>query len=140
MWYGSIIHQLSKKASAYTGWVYDLQVDEDHSFIAGGIAVHNCCMLPITKTYAELGIDAPEPQFQQETAREWFERQDETTQRGIMGTGAYDAWKDGHFALEDIPQVTRNDIWGDSWTDTPLYQLLGADAPIGTYADWVATQ
>ena len=43
------------------GTIYALATDmDDHP--NGG-----CCMLPITKTYAELGIDAPEPQFQQET-------------------------------------------------------------------------
>jgi hypothetical protein len=32
----------SVEASAYTGWVYDMEVEEDHSYIVEGVAVHNC--------------------------------------------------------------------------------------------------
>jgi len=99
-----------------------------------------CTLLPVTKTYAELGIDAPEPQFQEETAREWFERQDEATQRKMMGEGKFEAWKAGEFTLEDIPHKTTDAVWGDSWTPRPLYELLGADAPVGTYAEWAAVK
>ena len=106
------------------GKLYELATDmDDH--VNG-----RCCMLPVTKTYAEMGIDAPEPQFKQESAREWFERQDEATQRRMfdgISKDAYDSWKGGLFSLEDIPHVTRNDIWGDSWTEKPMYKLLGVE-------------
>jgi len=114
------------------GKLYALATDmDDHS-------CGKCGMLPVTKTYAELGIDAPEPQFQAESAREWFERQPESVQRKMMGTSKFDAWKDGRFTLDDIPQITHSDLWGDAWTPKPLYVLLGEDAPVGTYAEWVA--
>ena len=58
----------------------------------------------------------------------------------MMGTGKFDAWKAGEFALEDMPGFTHSDVWGDSWTPKPLYELLGEDAPVGTYAEWVAGQ
>lgn len=29
-------------SDAYTGWVYDMEVDEDHSYVVEGVAVHNC--------------------------------------------------------------------------------------------------
>jgi len=97
-------------------------------------------MIPITKTFAEMGIDAPEPTFTPDTGRDWFERQDEATQRKIMGSGKYDAWKDGRFNLEDIPHKTHSDVWGDSWTPAPLYELLGEKAPVGSYQGWVAAE
>ena len=97
-------------------------------------------MLPITKSFAELGIEAPETQFQQETAQEWLERQPENVQRDMMGVGKFNAWKDGEFALEDMPGLTHSDTWGDSWTPKPLYELLGEDAPVGTYAEFLAGQ
>jgi hypothetical protein len=28
--------------TAFDGWVYDLEVDEDHSYVVEGVAVHNC--------------------------------------------------------------------------------------------------
>ena len=91
-----------------------------------------CALVPIAKTYAELGIDAPEPQYTPESGREWFERQDEATQRKILGTGRYDAWKAGAFELEDIPHKTHDPVWGDSWTPRPLWDLLGAEPPVRT--------
>ena len=116
------------------GKVYDLATEmDDHP---NG----RCSMLPITKTYAEMGIDAPEPTFQDETAREWFERQEEATQRGMMGGGMFDAWRDGRFTLDNIPKIVNNKVWGDSWTPAPLYELLGADGPVGSYELWAAGQ
>lgn len=129
-----------KALSNYTGIVCDLQVEDDHSFVAGGIVVHNCAMIPVTKTYAELGIDAPEPEYTPQSGREWFEQQPEAVQRKILGAGKWQAWKDGLFDLDDIPRVTHSTVWGDSWTPKPLYKLLGESAPVGSYAEWVKAQ
>ena len=30
------------ETDAYTGWVYDMEVEEDHSYVVEGVAVHNC--------------------------------------------------------------------------------------------------
>jgi intein/homing endonuclease len=35
----------SLKSREYVGWVYDLQVDDDHSYIASGMGVSNCISL-----------------------------------------------------------------------------------------------
>ena len=43
-----------------------------------------CAMLPVTKTYAELGIDAPEPDFSREKGIDWFRRQSEADQQAMM--------------------------------------------------------
>ncbi len=83
-----------------------------------------CVMLPITKSYAEMGIDAPEPDFSREKGEDWFLRQDEGTQRDMMGPGMFDAWKRGEFQLSDIPKVTRSEAWGDSWTPKALKELI----------------
>jgi hypothetical protein len=32
----------SVEASSYEGWVYDMEVEEDHSYVVEGVAVHNC--------------------------------------------------------------------------------------------------
>ena len=116
------------------GTIYALATDmDDHP-------TGRCAMLPLTKSYAELGIDAPEPQFQDESAREWFERQPEATQRDMMGSGKFAAWQDGRFTLEDIAQKITDPVWGDAWVPRTLYDLLGERAPVGTYAEWVAGQ
>jgi len=55
----------------------------------------------------------------------------------MMGTGVYDAWKDGRIRLEDIPHKVEDATWGNSWVPRPLYDLLGQSAPVGTYQGWV---
>lgn len=91
-----------------------------------------CAMVPITATYAELGIDAPEPEYNPGTAREWFESQPEDVQRRMMGRETFDAWRAGAFELEDIPRLRENATWGNSWTPRPLWDLLGAEPPVLT--------
>lgn len=82
-----------------------------------------CAMLPVTYSYKELGIDAPEPDFSREKGIDWFQRQSEADQIAIMGPGMYQAWKDGKFALEDVPKVIKSDVWGNSWVPKSLRQL-----------------
>ena len=83
-----------------------------------------CAMLPITASYRELGIDVDEPDFQREMASDWFQRQDEATQRQMMGK-LYDPWKAGEFQLEDIPKQVRNEVWGNSWVPKSAKELVG---------------
>lgn len=89
-----------------------------------------CCPVPITKSYAEMGIDAPEPDFTREKGHDWFLRQDEGVQRGVLGDGKFDAWKDGQFKLEDVPKLTKSRIWGDSWTPKTLEELVPESAQL----------
>lgn len=92
-----------------------------------------CAMLPITKSYAELGIDAPEPDFSRELASDWFRRQSGDVQGLMMGPGAFKAWQDGLFKLEDYPRLIRSDKWGNSWVPKSLKVLLEVKPrPIGT--------
>lgn len=101
------------------GKVYSLEEEmDDHP-------QGRCVALPITVTYAELGIDAPEPEFQREMGADWFERQDEATQRAMMGNGMYDAWRAGQFQLGDIPKLREDATWGNSWVPKSLQELTG---------------
>jgi hypothetical protein len=87
--------------------------------------VGRCSFVPITKTYAQLGIDAPEPDFTRQKGEDWFRAQDEGTQRRMMGDAKWEAWQAGQFALADIPKLTENRTWGDSWTPKGLADLVG---------------
>lgn len=84
-----------------------------------------CTMLPITKTYHEMGVDVDEPDFSREMAQDWFLRQDADTQEKMMGKGMHAAWKAGVFKLEDIPKLIRSDVWGNSWVPRSLRDLVG---------------
>lgn len=50
-----------------------------------------CTMIPELPLAKSLGLDLPEI----EPGEEWFNRQGEATQRGILGPGMWQAWKEG---------------------------------------------
>ncbi len=106
------------------GWYIARSITQSQNG-ASGIVVQNCAMVPITKSYAELGIDAPEPDFRREMAQDWFLRQDEGTQRTMMGTGQFDAWRAGEFRLTEIPKLIESNVWGNSWVPSSLGDLIG---------------
>ncbi len=129
---------------------YNLEVEEDHSYVAKYAIVHNCIVLDgkryeleeefddhvagrcaiicVTKSYREMGIDVDEPDFTREKGIDWFNRQTEATQRHMMGKGKYEAWKDGKFQLTDIPKLVTNAVWGNSWVPRSLKDLLESAA------------
>ena len=44
--------------TAFDGWVYDLEVDEDHSYVVEGVAVHNCiCDATQCTKCGNVGVD-----------------------------------------------------------------------------------
>lgn len=46
----------------------------------------------------------------------WFEQQDETTQRAIMGPGRYELWKKDGIDPRQMVMMKPNDVWGGSPT------------------------
>jgi hypothetical protein len=54
------------------------------------------------------------------SGREWFEGLDEDAQRRIMGTGRWQAWKDGTVKLDDMVRQTNDPTWGHSIGVKPL--------------------
>jgi hypothetical protein len=65
------------------------------------------------------------PEVAWKSAHDWFLEQDESTQRGMMGPGMFDAWQGGQFNLADIVAVHHDDTWGDSVQVRSLASLLG---------------
>lgn len=55
-----------------------------------------------------------------ESGRTWFGKQDEATQRKILGGGVHDAWKKKEIALEDMAHLRQDSTWGDSWQAASL--------------------
>jgi hypothetical protein len=53
---------------------------------------------------------------ERETGREWLLRQDEATQRSIMGNPNYEAWQRGAIDLDDMKGVHRAPDGSESWT------------------------
>lgn len=65
------------------------------------------------------------PEVKWLSGEDWFRTQDETTQRGILGGGHFDAWQDGAFGFGDLVTHKRDAVWGGSITPTPLGELVG---------------
>ncbi|RMD98958.1 MAG: hypothetical protein D6816_15535, partial [Bacteroidetes bacterium] len=108
----------------YCGLVYDLMVADDHSFVAEGIVVHNCAMIPLVEGY-------PLPQIP--SAREWFERLEPDEQKHMMGRGRWEAWQDGLFTFDQLV-TTHDHPWGPSAHVTSLSDLLRGRGGIGGVA------
>ena len=94
-------------------------LDEPLNDHHGGI----CTMIP-----AVTGFDSPIEQ----TGEEWFGQQDETRQSSLLGKEKYEAYQGGAFQFGDLSTSRWNDIYGDMRTETPLWELLGAEPPTRT--------
>jgi SPP1 gp7 family putative phage head morphogenesis protein len=84
---------------------------------------HNgrCVMLPIVR-----GFGNPI----NETGEQWFARQSEADQIGMMGREYHKAFKQGYFQFGELSRVVTNDVYGPMRNTTPLWQLLGAEPPL----------
>lgn len=66
-------------------------------------------------------LPGADPEWQH--GKEWFQQQDEQTQRRMMGSAKYDAWKEGRFELDALVSVKKDEKWGDSLAVVPLKDL-----------------
>jgi hypothetical protein len=94
-----------------------------------------CTMVPITVTYRDLGLDVDEAPQTRETARQWFEKQDEATQQAMMGKQKWEAWKAQKFEFDALAKESPDAVWGKIRVETPLKELLGAKAEPTTLSD-----
>ena len=75
-----------------------------------------CTAVPVTKSWADLGIDGvDEPASQFPDARAWFGQQSADVQRQIMGPARLDKLKSGALSWEQIPQARQNPGWRRSY-------------------------
>jgi len=76
-----------------------------------------CALTPITRSGLTESM---------ETGRDWFARQDEATQRTMMGPRAYDAYQRGDVRLSDFEGERSDPRWGQSTYQRSLREILGA--------------
>jgi hypothetical protein len=134
--------------------VYNLEVDEDHSYVAEGFVAHNClscwakhgtvhplseplndhwcgrcAAIPNTRSWAELGFEGiPETGVEIEPGEDVFGRLDEQAQRQLMGESMWKAWKDDAFQFSDLSTPYQDDVYGEMWTEASLKGILGEKA------------
>lgn len=53
----------------------------------------------------------------------WFEKQDEATQRRMLGDKKFDYWKNGKIGIDQLSTVKPDDIYGEMRTETSLKEL-----------------
>ena len=111
-------HVLDVSGRRFSGHVYNLQT-QGHWYSANSIIAHNCDLLPIV-----VGVENPQAQSYQD----WYGRQDEATQRSILGPGRYDALKSGSASWKDLGTHTHSDQWGGSYVATPVSNLPAVTA------------
>lgn len=127
--------------------VYNIEVENDHSYTANGFVVHNCpsCIshhgelhplddpgpldhhqgrcsrLPVTKTWGQLGypdIDEPPTALDEDAGYQWFQNQSETMQKNILGPKRYDAWTGGRYPVDDW--TIRKHHWSRDENGNPV--------------------
>lgn len=108
IWWAELDSETCMSCVAMHGTVHELdETLDDH---------HNgrCAMLPY------LGDNAPEA-----TGKDWFDRQDEATQRSMMGATKFEAWKEGKFEFGQLSSTHTDDVYGEMRGETPLKDLIG---------------
>ncbi len=119
--------------------VYDLEVEDAHTYFANGALVHNCpaCLFadgqqyPISHGFDEhvqgrctmIPVLANVPPVRYETGQEWFRSQPESTQLAILGRGRFDLWRRGEASLDDMVSRDWSDTWGGSLRTTRVRDL-----------------
>ena len=58
-----------------------------------------------------------------ESPTDWFEGQSETVQESILGTGRFNAWKNGA-SLNDMAKRVIDPTWGGAYVPTPVGELV----------------
>lgn len=120
--------------------VYNIEVEEDHSYIANGFVVHNCrsCLamhgtlhdieepgpldhhqgrcarVPVTKTWAALGFAQPQETrvwIDGDEAERWLERQPVEVQQRILTRRGYQAWQEGRWPRAEWTERRENPEW-----------------------------
>ncbi len=101
--------------SRYTGKVYDLEVETDHSFFAGGIAVHNCAAIPIVRG----GLVADSIG----TGEAWFDGLSDAQKREIMGPGRYDLYTSGRWDWRAVSKPYSDPVYGEMLRAATLTEM-----------------
>ena len=129
--------------------VYNFEVEGDHSYVANGIAVHNCpscwsmhgsvhdvdepgpldhqqgrcAAIPAVKPWAELGFDIDEPASVVPDARALFDDLPLEQQTAIMGAEKLKLLQSGQIEWADLSTRRQTDGWRDSFVPTSLADL-----------------
>ena len=88
-----------------------------------------CTWLPVTLTYQDLGISAPDPgagrREARQTGKDWFLSQPDSMQKAIMGEKAHWFWKNGYITdINMFAKQVTDPVLGKMWTTRSLKELV----------------
>lgn len=119
--------------------VYNLTVDEDHTYFANDILVHNCiACLVMDGSEHDLHEPfdshvqcrcAPVPivdrrQLNWQSGEDWFKSQSAAQQQATLGEAKYTAWRGGKLALRDFAHHAHDPVFGGSWQVASMQQAI----------------
>ena len=94
-----------------------------HPATESGPNGHPCCRctsLPVTKTWAELGFDLPEPAgAPAESGEEWLRAQPVEVQKAILGKRGWEKWFSGDWPASEWAVTRQNPGWRPSIVAAP---------------------
>ena len=90
-----------------------------------------CVPTPVTKSWSDilggLGVDTsniPDSQLDIQSGSDWFDNQDEATQRSILGNAAYQLYASGDVSdISDFVGVSHDKTWGSSIFVRPAREM-----------------
>jgi hypothetical protein len=82
-----------------------------------------CSRRPKTKSWADLGVDLPEPPPVRQSARAWFDALPRREKVAILGRRRLELLEAGLIGWEDLAREVPNDDWRPSWQVTPVSVL-----------------
>jgi len=90
-----------------------------------------CTPIPLTLSYAELGIEGiDEIPLAVPRGETWFNGLSAGRQRSIMGPSMYKAWIEKQFTFDQLPKLYIDPVYGRMWREASLKDLLGDKAKL----------
>jgi len=108
MWYASLDSDTCMACAVEHGTVHSNDESMDSHYNC------RCTSIPVVIGYND----------QVQTGTDWFQGLSEAEQRNMMGSSAYEAWKEGKFDLSDMVTRRHDDVYGEMLARTPLEQLI----------------
>lgn len=82
-----------------------------------------CTRVPRTVPWSTLGVQARDTRPVIQTGEEWYQDQDEATQKKIMGPARWQKLNDGTASFADLSTRKSTDGWRDAYHVTPVKNL-----------------
>lgn len=96
-----------------------------------------CSMVPLTKTWAELGApDVPETRVELDEGPNLFDELDEADQLAVLGRAKLDAYQRGEISLRDLVGRRDSDAWGTTRYERSLKEIRAERAAGGHTASF----